>query len=219
VIAYFDTSAYLHLIIDESGPTKRSISRRVRRSGVLGPAVSEARADLAMARRPGRLSRAQPAIAHTELKALFADLALVSATPTSAEPATSANPKPSSATTSPPGFHRSRRRPPETIMVAVDHHFRIATLNQCLAIANLPRRVGPADLSAWVRHGEAGAVPWLCSLRHPNAERLGLHAASDVPSVRHGSAVPTGQKPAWSRLNHLPLDERFICPQDHHCRL
>jgi uncharacterized protein len=140
LIAYFDTSAFLKLIIDEPGSDQAielwTDADQVVSSVLLYP---EARAALAMAHCLGRLSRPQHVAGRTELEALFADLALVSATLDLLRRAGDL-----SETHGLRGYDAVHLASieavadPETSMVTADHHLRTATLRHGLATANLP---------------------------------------------------------------------------------
>jgi len=81
VIAYFDTSAFLKLVIDEPGSPQVSelwlAAEQVTSSHLI---YAEGRAALAAARRLGRLSSPAARAARAEFEALFADLALITVT-------------------------------------------------------------------------------------------------------------------------------------------
>ena len=81
MIAYFETSAFLKLVVEEPGSERAAAIWRDSESAVSSVLLyPEGRAALAMARRLGRLSPASGRAALAGFEALFADLALVAAT-------------------------------------------------------------------------------------------------------------------------------------------
>ena len=140
MIAYFDTSAFLKLVIDEPGSGEVVelwlTAEHVLSSILLYP---EGRAALAMARRLGRLSPAASGAARTEFEALFADLALIAATDDLLRRAGDL-----AETHALRGFDAVHLASIEaigdsqTVMVTADHHLHTAALDRGLAAANLP---------------------------------------------------------------------------------
>jgi uncharacterized protein len=140
VIAYFDTSAFLKLVVAEPGSEQVielwTTADQVVSSVLLYP---EARAALAMARRLDRLSPADAGAARTEFEALFADLALVSATTDLARRA--GDLAETHALRGYDAVHLASIEAIadlETVMVTFDHHLRTAAQTRGLATANLP---------------------------------------------------------------------------------
>jgi uncharacterized protein len=81
VIAYFDTSAFLKLVVEEVGSEQTIEIWRSAESALSSVLLyPEGRAALATARRLGRLSPARARAARAEFEALVADLGLVAAT-------------------------------------------------------------------------------------------------------------------------------------------
>jgi uncharacterized protein len=140
VIAYLDTSAFLKLVIDEAGSEQVvelwTSADQVVSSVLLYP---EARAALAMARRLERLSSTESRSARAEFEALFADLALISATiPLLRRAGDLAE---THALRGYDAVHLASIEAigdPETVMVTADHQLRTAALDRGLATANLP---------------------------------------------------------------------------------
>jgi uncharacterized protein len=140
VIAYFDTSAFLKLVIAEPGSEQVielwTSADQVVSSPLLYP---ESRAALAMAHRLGRLSPAEASAARTEFEALFADLALVNATVDLLRRA--GDLAEIHALRGYDALHLASIEAigdPETVMVTADHELKAAAADQGLATANLP---------------------------------------------------------------------------------
>ncbi len=80
MIAYFDTSAFLKLVVEETGSDQAVEIWRAAETPVSSVLLyPEGRAALALAQRLGRLSPARGRDARAEFEALFADVGLVAA--------------------------------------------------------------------------------------------------------------------------------------------
>ena len=140
MIAYFDTSAFLTLVVDELG-SEQAIELWTSADQVVSSALlyPESRAALAMAHRLRRLSPAEGIAARTELEALFADLAVVNATIDLLRRA--GDLAEIYALHGSDAVHLASIEAvgdPETVMVTTDRRLRTAAQDRGLAIANLP---------------------------------------------------------------------------------
>lgn len=140
MIAYYDTSALLKLVIDEPGSEAATelwlTADQVVSSVLLYP---EARAALALAGRLGRLSPAASSAARAEFEAVFADLALIAATSSILRRA--GDLAETHALRGYDAVHLASIEAvgdPETAMVTADQQLRAAALDRGLAAANLP---------------------------------------------------------------------------------
>jgi hypothetical protein len=140
VIAYFDTSAFLKLVVEEVGS-----DQAVELWYVADTAVSsvllypESRAALALAERLGRLSPARGRDARAEFEALFADIGLVAASVDLLRRA--GDLAETHALRGYDAVHLASAAAvadDRTVMVTADRHLRTAARDLGLATANLP---------------------------------------------------------------------------------
>jgi hypothetical protein len=218
VIAYFDTSALLKLGLAEARRRRARVRAgrraldRSRSGGVLDPAVPR---ESRTRHGPSPWTAVASPSLHRPHRArsLVRDLVLVSTTiDLLRKPATSARPMPSVDTTpstSPPS------KPPQTPRPSWSPP--TATCGPPPRTEAWPRKSSrphsdPALAGNFLPEGRGATSSDVADSGRPS--RVGLRVASLVDGspgqLRSGLSAPRCQ---------LPLDERFICPQDHHCRL
>lgn len=140
MIAYFDTSAFLKLVVEETGSDQAVEIWRAAETPVSSVLLyPEGRAALALAERLGRLSPARGRDARAEFEALFADLALVAASADLLRRA--GDLAEANALRGYDAVHLASAvaiADDRTVMVTADRHLRTAARDLGLATANLP---------------------------------------------------------------------------------
>lgn len=140
MIAYFDTSAFLKLVVEEVGSDQVIELWRVADTAVSSVLLyPESRAALALAERLGRLSPARGRDACAEFEALFADIGLVAASVDLLHRA--GDLAETHALRGYDAVHLASAAAvadDRTVMVTADRHLRTAARDLGLATANLP---------------------------------------------------------------------------------
>jgi uncharacterized protein len=140
VIAYFDTSAFLKLVVEEAGSDQAIEIWHAAETPVSSVLLyPEGRAALAQAERLARSSPAQSRDARAELEALFSDIGLVAASADLLRQA--GDLAETHALRGYDAVHLASAlaiADERTVMVTTDRHLRTAARNAGLATANLP---------------------------------------------------------------------------------
>ena len=140
MIAYFDTSAFLKLVVEETGSDQAVEIWRAAETPVSSVLLyPEGRAALALAERLGRLSPARGRDARAEFEALFADVGLVAASTDLLRRA--GDLAETHALRGYDAVHLASAlaiADDRTVMVTADRHLRTAARDLGLATANLP---------------------------------------------------------------------------------
>jgi predicted nucleic acid-binding protein len=152
VIAYFDTSAFLKLVVDEPG-SEQAVELWIEADQVVSSTLlyPEGRAALAMATPLDGCRQPKPSPPAPELEVLFVDLALVSATIDLLRQAGDLSE--THALRGHDAVHRASIdavADPETVMVTADRHPRTAAQNRGLATATSRPDSDPAPAGSLV---------------------------------------------------------------------